>query len=111
MRWTIKRVVPEHREYDGFLVEHQEAESEIPFNHGDIVYYVHRKKWWKRRSPYVITKCNVTGVWATNIVGVILDNNNHVSEDSFSNLFTDKTDAIEFCLKKNTHRKVKIYGE
>lgn len=111
MKWIIKRVVPEHREYDGFLVEYQEAESEIPFDRGSTVYYVHRKKQWKNNSPYVITKYTVTGAWVTNVVGVILDGDTHVSEDAFGNLFTNKNDAIEFCLKKNIHRKVKIYGE
>lgn len=111
MKWIIKQIIPEHREWDGFLVEHQEAESEIPFEQGAVVYYVHRKNWTKRSSPYVITKSRVTGAWVTNMVGVILDGDNHVGEDEFDCIFTDREKAIEYCLKKNEHRKVKIYGE
>jgi hypothetical protein len=111
MKWIIKRVIPEHRAYDGFLVEHQEAESEIPFDMGADVYYVHRKNWTRRNSPYVITKSTVTGAWVTNTVGVILNGDNHVAEEEFDRLFVDREEAIEYCLKKNEHRKVKIYGE
>jgi hypothetical protein len=111
MKWVIKRVVPEHTTWDGVHVEYQEAETEIPFDNGATVYYVHRKKWWKNRSPYIVTKSTVTGVWATNVVGVILGGANYISEHEFDRLFTDKETAIEFCLKKNEHRKVKIYGE
>lgn len=111
MNYTITMTIPEHRAYDGLLVERQEATHTIPFKRGTSVYYVHRKKWWKAKSPYIITKCDVTGVWATNIVGVILDGDNHVSEDSFDRLFEDRTAAIECCLKLNEHNRVTIYGE
>ena len=74
-------VVPEHRAYDGVLEDRQEKEVEIPFKCGADVWYVHRKKWWKRNSPYVITKCTVTGAWVTNIAGVILGGEEHVEED------------------------------
>lgn len=111
MNYTIKMVIPEHRAYDGIRVERQEREYEIPFASGTSVWYAHRKKWWKRNSPYVLTKCSITGMWATNTVGVILDGNNHISEDEFDRLFTDREAAIEYCLKKNSHMKVKIYGE
>ena len=111
MNWTIKIVVPEHRTWDGILVERHEAEHEIPFKSGSTVYYVHRKKWWKRNSPYVITKSTVTGMWATNTYGVIINGDNHLAVDEFDRLFTDRDEAIEYCIKKNEHRKVKIYGE
>ena len=111
MNWTIKLTVPEHRAYDGVLIERQEIEAEIPFACGDTVYYVHRKDWWKAKSPYVVTKCSVTGVWATNIVGVILGGNEHVTEDEFKYLFTNRDAAIGYCLEQNERRKVKIYGE
>jgi hypothetical protein len=111
VEWTIKIVVPEHKTYDGITVERQEKEVTIPFSCYEAVYYVHRKKWWKSNSLYVITKCRVTGAWATNMVGVILDNDNHVGEDEFDRIFTDKEAAIEYCIKKNEFRKVKIYGE
>ena len=87
------------------------TEFKIPFAHNSKVYYVHSEKWWKRNSPYIVTKGTVTGVWATNTVGVILDFNNYVGEDEFDCIFTNKDDAVEYCLKKNSYRKVKIYGE
>lgn len=111
MNWTVKLTIPEHTEYDGFHIERQEREYEIPFASSSTVYYVHRKKWWKHRSPYVITKCTVTGMWATNMIGVILDGDNHVGENEFDRIFTSRDDAIEYCLKMNEYRKVKIYGE
>lgn len=111
MIYTIKMVVPEHRAYDGVLIEQQEKEVEIPFASGGTVYYAHRKKWWKNNSPWVITKSCITGIWATNTVGVILDGSNHLCEAEFDRLFTNKEEAIEFCLKKNEYRKVKIYGD
>ena len=111
MNWTIKIVCPEHRTWDGVPVPHEEKEVEIPFKCYETVYYVHRKKWWKKSSPWVITKTEVRGVWATNTVGVTLKDNTHISEDEFCWLFTSREEAIELCLKKNEHRKVKIYGE
>ena len=111
MNWTVKLVVPEHVDYDGIPVERREKEFEIPFKSFETVYYVHRKKWWKKSSPWVITKTEVTGMWATNTVGVTLTDNTHLCEDEFHWLFTNREEAIEFCLKKNEHRKVKIYGE
>lgn len=111
MNWTIKLTVHEHKAYDGFPIERQERETEIPFACGDTVYYAHRKDWSKANSPFVVTKSSVTGVWATNIVGVILNGNEHVTEDEFKYLFIDRDAAIDFCLKQNERRKVKIYGE
>ena len=111
MNWTIKMVSPEHKTFDGVPIERQEKVFEIPFNYFDTVYYVHRKNWCKRNSPYVITKSEVRGVWATNTVGITLKDNTHISEDEFDRIFLNKTEAIEFCLKKNEHRKVKIYNE
>lgn len=111
MKWTIKLTIPEHRAYDGVLVEHYEEEHCIPFSCGDTVYYAHRKKWWKAGSPFVITKSCVTGVWATNTVGVILNGNTHVEKDEFKCIFTDIDAAIDFCLDQNARRKVKIYGD
>ena len=111
MNWTIKIVCPKHRTWDGVLIEHEEKEVEIPFQCYETIYYVHRKNWCKKNSPWVITKSEVRGIWATNIVGVTLRDNTHLSEDEFDLLFKDKEEAIEFCLKKNEYRKVKIYGE
>ena len=111
MNWIIKIVVPEKRTRDGVLVEHQETEHTIPFTCGEKVYYVHRKKWWKDNSPYVVMKSTVTGVWATNTVVIILGGDNHIAECEFGSIFLNKEEAIEYCIKKNDHRKVKIYGE
>jgi hypothetical protein len=111
MKWIIKRVMPELTTWDGVHYEYEESEIEIPFDCCETVYYVHRKKWWKKNSLWVVTKSKVIGVWATNVVGVTLKDNTHLCENEFDLLFKDKADAIEFCLKKNEHRKVKIYGE
>lgn len=111
LRWTVKLTIPEHRAYDGMPIERQEEEYEIPFSCGDTVYYVHRKDWQRVRSPFVITKSCITGIWATNAVGVILSGNTYVTQDEFERIFTDRDAAIDFCLEQNTRRKVKIYGE
>jgi hypothetical protein len=111
VNWTVKLIVPEHTTYDGVPVARQEKEYEIPFKSYEDIWYVHRKKWWNSKSPWVITKSHITGMWATNTVGVILDGDNHIAESNFDRIFTDRTAAIEYCLKKNEHRKVKIYGE
>ena len=111
MQWNVKLIIPEHTTYDGIPIERREKEYKIPFELQEDVWYVHSKKWWKKRSPYVITKSRVAGMWATNMVGVTLLDNTHVGEDEFDRLFTNREEAIEFCLKKNEHLKVKIYGE
>lgn len=99
MTWTIT------------LHSTQEETCTIPFESFQTVYYAHRKKWWDSKSKWVISKCKVTGIWATNTYGVTLSNEEHIAESEFDCLFTDKESAIEFCLKKNAHSKVKIYGE
>ena len=111
MNWTVKIVCPEHHTWDGVLIPREEKEVEIPFKCWETVYYVHRRKWWKKNSPWVITKSEVRSVWATNIVGVTIGDNIHISADEFDLLFTNKEAAIELCIKKNEHRKVKIYGD
>ena len=111
MNWVIKLIQPELRTWDGVLIEHREEKYTIPFSCGEEVYYVHLKKWYKHNSPFVITKCSVTGAWATNTVGVILSGDIHVSKDEFYRIFTDREAAIEFCIKRNKYRKIKIYGE
>ena len=111
MEWTIKMHQPESREYDGYPVPEKTVEYTIPFEAGQTVYYAHKKKWWKKKSPWVITKTRVTGMWATNTYGVTLRTEEHLHESEFKYLFTNREEAIEFCLKKNAHSKVKIYGE
>ena len=83
----------------------------IPFELFQSVYYVHKKKWWKKNSKWVVTKTQIVSAWATNTYGVTLCDATHICEDEFKYLFTSRDDAIEFCLKKNSYAKVKIYGE
>ena len=111
MEWTIKMHQPERTEYDGYVVHEKNYEYTIPFTSGQDVYYVHKKKFWKKRSPWVITKSCVIGVWATNTYGVILNTEEHLAESQFQYIFINRDEAIEFCLKKNQHNKIKIYGE
>ena len=111
MQWTVKMVIPEHTTYDGIPVERQEKDYTIPFELQEDVWYVHRKNELKRKSPFVITKSRITGMWATNMVGVILGKNKYIGDFEFDRIFTDRENAIEYCLKKNEQRKVKIYGE
>ena len=111
MNYTIKMTIPEHHTYDGILVERKEVEHEVPFATDTTVWYAHHKKWWKRNSAYVLTKGRITGIWATHTIGVIFNGDQHIAEDEFDMLFTDREEALEYCLKKNAHRKIKIYGE
>lgn len=83
-------------------------EYEIPFTPMQTVYYVHKKKWCKK---WVITKTSITGIWIQHECGVILRNDVYLLESGFQYLFTDREEAIDFCIKKNAHSKVKIYGE
>ena len=116
MEWTIKIHYPERIEHDGNITPECTEEYTIPFKCSQIVYYAHKKKFWKKNSNWVLTKSRVVGVWATNTYGVeIIDNEhifgNRIDESQFKYLFTDRDEAIEFCLKKNAQTKVKIYGE
>ena len=83
----------------------------IEFDLGQTVYYDHKKNPWKSNSKWVLEKCSITCAWATNTYGITLNSNIHICEDQFYKLFTNREEAIEFCLKKNAHAKVKIYGE
>jgi hypothetical protein len=111
MEWVIKMHRPERTEYDGVVIPEKTEEYTIPFESQQQVYYTHKKKWWKKNSPWVITKTRVIGMWATNTYGVTLHNDYHLDVSEFKYLFTDREEAIEFCLKKNAHAKVKIYEE
>ena len=105
MNWTVKMIVPEHRTYDGVLVEHEEHEVEIPFKRCADVWYVHRKKWWKRNSPYIITKGTVTGAWVTNRAGITLDGDNHIREDEFDHILLIETLLLNCVLKRMSREK------
>ena len=87
MEWTLKMIIPEHTTYDGIPVERQERDYTIPFELQEDVWYVHRKNVLKRKSPFVITKSRITGMWATNMVGVILDNNKYIGDFNFDHIF------------------------
>ena len=80
-------------------------EFDIPYGLWDKVWYCHKK-----RKQYVVRESEVTGIWATNIVGITLDNNWHVAEDEFNRLFKDKNEAIDWCLKQNQRGTVKVYS-
>lgn len=111
MKWIIRMHWPEHEEYDGYTTPERNEEYTIPFDAGQTVYYAHKKKWWKKKSPWVITKSYVTGMFATHAYGVTLNNGENIWAADFKHLFTDRDEAIDFCLKKNERNKVKIYGE
>ena len=84
---------------------------ECPFESTQTVYYAYPQKRLFRQDRWVIRKSRVVSVWATNCCGICLDNSEWISEDWFYRLFTDKESAIEFCLRKNQHEKVKIYNQ
>lgn len=88
-----------------------DEEHTIPFECGQVVYYAHKKRQWKKNSKWVLTKSTIVGVWATYAYGVTLENGTEICCVNFDELFTEREKAIEFCIKKNTHAKVKIYGE
>ena len=111
MEWTIKMHWPGYTDYDGYAFQERNEEYTIPFYCWQKVYYAHKKKWWKKKSPWVITKTEVLSMWASNTYGVKLKNGDCIDKSEFKYLFTDREEAIEFCLKKNAHTKIKIYGE
>ena len=112
MEWTIKRHWHEKTEWDGHISPARDEEYTLPFLCGQDVYYVHRKKLQKKRSPWVITKSPIVGVWADVVnYGIILNTDECLSESQFKYLFKERDEAIDFCLKKNAGNKVKIYGE
>ena len=111
MNWTVTMNSKEYTDYDGFVYEAKTKTFECPFEYRQDVYYVYPKERLFRKAKWVILKTKISSVWATNCFGVCLEyDNNHIPEDWFHRLFTDKEAAIEFCLKKNEHSKVKIYN-
>lgn len=111
MDWTVKIHYPERTDYDGHTTPERTEEYIIPFECWQTVYYAHKKKWWKEKSPWMITKTEVLSMWASNTYGVKLRNGHCIDESQFKYLFTDRDEAIDFCLKKNERNKVKICGE
>lgn len=111
MNWTVRMHWPERTEYDGHVAQEKNEEYTIPFSCWQTVYYAHKKKWWKKNSPWVVTKTEVLSMWASNTYGVQLRNGVCIDVSEFKYLFTSRDEAIDFCLKKNERNKVKIYGE
>ena len=110
MFYKLTLYTKECTDFDGYKYEAKEWNFDCPFGSGEDVYDVYKEHRLFRKDRWVVRKSKVTGIWATNTYGVILDNNEHVPVDFFDRLFTDKEAAIEFCLKKNRQAKVKIYN-
>lgn len=100
------KIIFDTKEYDNEFGHHEakHEEFDIPYKYWERVWYCH-----KERKKYVVRESRVTGVWATNIVGVTLDNDCYVCEDSFYRLFKDKNEAIDWCLKQNQRGTIKVY--
>ena len=109
MKWTVTISAKEYTDYDGVVHDAATKTFECPFEYYQDVYYVYREKKPFRKARWVARKSRVSSIWATNIFGVRLDNGEWIDEDMFYRLFTDKEEAIEFCLKKNQHSQIKIY--
>lgn len=110
MKWIITFNTKEHTDMDGFVYKATSKSFELPFTSHQTVYYVFYQYRLFRKDRWVVRRSKIVGMWATNTYGVQLDNGDHVDESMFHRLFTDKESAIEFCLKKNNHLKVKVYG-
>lgn len=84
--------------------ETKHKEFDIPYKFWEDVWYC-----YKKRKKYVVRESRINGIWATNMVGVTLDNHWHIAEDEFDRLFKDKNEAIDWCLKQNQRGTVKVY--
>ena len=116
MEWTITIHQPELIGSKGSIIPEKTETHVVPFECGQYLYYAHKKKWWKENSKWVLTRCRVTGMWASGTYGITVVDEMHIDGmhlcvDEFKYLFTDREEAIEYCIKKNAHAKVKIYGE
>lgn len=81
-------------------------ERNIPYSLGETLYYCDR-----RRGKWRVLECTLRGIWATNIVGVTLRccyQDISVDEDCFKYIFQTEEDAVQFCLKENQKRSVKV---
>lgn len=70
----------------------------------DIVYYVYKKK-----KKWVVRKSMIDAFSFTNILSYKLDNGVYVHDEN--RLFSDKDEAIKFCLEHNEKNSVKVYNE
>ena len=75
----------EYTDYEGFVHEATHKEFDIPYESWEDVWYC-----YKKRKKYVVRESRITGIWATNIVGVTLDNNWHITEDEYCRLFKNR---------------------
>ena len=101
------KILMQQKEYDDMFDNDETWNKEF-----DIPYKFREKVWHcrKKGKKYAVFESYIKGVWATNIVGVILDDEYHVGKDEFYKLFTNKDEAIDWCLKQNQKGKVKIYN-
>lgn len=100
------KVIMQPEEYDDMLGHHEawHKEFDIPYKLNETVWYC-----YKRGRKHVVRESFIAGIWATNIVGVTLDNGWHIVEDSFYRLFRDKNEALDWCIKENQRSKIKVY--
>lgn len=113
MKWTVTMYTEKYVDCDTITVQLEKNEKtfECPFEDCQVVYYAYPEHRFFRRDKWVIRRSIITGIWATNCFGVCLDNNEHVPDNLFNRLFTNKEEAIEFCIKKNQALKIKIYND
>lgn len=100
------KIIFDSKEYDDMFGHHgaSHREYDIPYKYFEDVWYC-----YKKRNRYVVRESRIYGIWATNTVGVILDNNWYITENEFCRLFTNKNDAVDWCLKQNQRGTVKVY--
>ena len=110
MKWIITFNTKEYTDRDGNVHKSTAKSFELPFTSHQTVYYVFYQCRLFGKDRWVVRRSKIVGMWATNTYGVQLDNGEHIDADMFHKLFTDKESAIEFCLKKNNHLKVKVYN-
>lgn len=94
----------ERTSYDGVVYKAEHKEFDIPYEFYEEVWYC-----YKKRKRYVVRRSKISGIWATNIVGVTLDNNWHISKNEFYRLFKNRDDAVDWCLQQNQRCTVKVY--
>lgn len=111
MKWTVTMNSKEYVDYGGVVHKADTKTFECPFEYRQDIYYAYPKERLFRKTQWVLIKTRISSIWVTNCFGVCLEyNGNHIPEEWFYRLFTDKEAAIEFCLKKNQHSTVKIYN-
>ena len=88
-------------EFGHFPAKHEEFN--IPYEFREKVWYCKKKG-----KKYAVYETYITGIWATNTVGVTLNGDLHVNEDWFDRIFKDKSEAIDWCLKQNQRCMVKV---